>query len=106
MAVLISKVARSGSTSHRDGLQSSSAHQTDPNRCTSRVVITAGHKTPDAANGFLHLEDRDIEARGSSSGSQMPLAKTYAGQGIVKTVEATVEVDERSSVKEGKVDFS
>lgn len=96
MAVLISKVARSGSNTNRDGLQSSSAHKTDPNRRTSRVIVTTGPAGPGQENDFLHLADRDVEARGGSSSSRVPLSMTYDGQGIVKTVEAIVQVEERN----------
>ncbi|KAK5659634.1 hypothetical protein OQA88_838 [Cercophora sp. LCS_1] len=102
MAVLISKVAKGGPRNDKDGLQSSSAHKTDPHRCTSRVVITAGRTTSAPAKEFLQMADVDVEARGSSSSSQMPLSPGYGGQGIVRTVETTVQVDEHAVSQDGK----
>jgi hypothetical protein len=93
MAVLISKVVRSGSTCN-DGLQASSSYKTgtDLNHGTSRVVISGGCTSQNPAHTF-HRPGKDVEARGGSSGSQTPLATSPDEQGIMKTVETMVLVE-------------
>lgn len=92
MAVLISKVARSSSTSQKDGLQEGSSQKTDLDLRTSRVEISGGRKTQNPAHTF-HGSRNDVEARGGSSGSQTPLSLTSNEQGIMKTVETMVLVE-------------
>ncbi|KAK4104448.1 hypothetical protein N658DRAFT_521107 [Parathielavia hyrcaniae] len=94
MAVIISKVARSGSTGKRDGLQEGSSQKTDLDHgTTARVEISGGPKTQDQAHAF-HISRNDVEARGgSSSGSEAPLSHTRDEQGIMKTVETMVLVE-------------
>jgi len=107
MAVLIGKVVRSGATSKRDGLQESSSQKTDPKHHghvgNSNVMITSGgnaQKPPPSP--LFHASEGDPEARGSSSGSQAPLSVTTDQQGILKTVETMILVDERTGDREGK----
>ena len=99
MAILISKVVKSGSTSRKDGLQGSSSHKTDLNHGISRVVISGGHTTRDRPRTFLDTSQEDVEGRGGSSGSEIPLAMGTGEQGIMKTVETSVVVDEREDAQ-------
>lgn len=94
MAILISKVVRSGSNSQQDGLQGSSSRGTELNHGNSRIVISGGRTTNNPTRTFLRASGQDIEARGGSSGSQTPLSMVADKQGIVKTVETMVLVDE------------
>jgi hypothetical protein len=92
MAVLISKVAGSSSTSIKDGLQEGSSQKTELDHRTSRVEISGGRKTQNPAHTF-HMSRNDVEARGGSSGTQTPLSFAPDEQGIMKAVETMVLVE-------------
>jgi hypothetical protein len=92
MAVLISKVVKSGSISRQDGLQDGSSHKTDLDYGTSRVVISGGRPTHNPTHTF-HASRNDIEARGGSSGSQAPLSLGPDEHGIMKTIETMVVLE-------------
>ncbi|KAH6847177.1 hypothetical protein B0I37DRAFT_414939 [Chaetomium sp. MPI-CAGE-AT-0009] len=102
MAVLISKVARSGSSSKKDGLQEGSSQKTDLDLHTSRVEITGGRKTHTSAHTVtFHASRNDVEARGGSSGSETPLSfQAPNDQGIMKTVETMVMVERGEDVQD------
>jgi hypothetical protein len=99
MAVLISKVARGSSTSKKDGLQDGSSHKTELDHRTSRVEISGGGKTQSPAHTF-HVSRNDVEARGGSSGSQIPLSLVSDEHGIMKTVETMVLVERREDAQD------
>ena len=102
MANLISKVVRSGAAGQGDGYHGSSSHKSNPtNYVTSRVVVSGSHAMPKPGNTILSKLGKDERPRQGSSGSEIHLA-TYPGpQGITKTVETTIVVndgdDDRSS---------
>ncbi|KAK1752021.1 hypothetical protein QBC47DRAFT_63934 [Echria macrotheca] len=102
MAVLIGKVVKKGNSRH-DGLQASSSHKTDFTHGDTKVVITSGHNTRKPGNSFFGESDGDIEARGSTSGSQSPLSAATEN-GIMKTVEMVVLVDENADARKAKRD--
>lgn len=94
MAVMISKVVRSGGTGPRDGLNGSSSHKSHPtNTLTSRVVISGGPPVPRSGNSFLGRIGKDVEDRAGSSGSEVNLADYPSEHGIRKTTETRVVVD-------------
>ena len=103
MAALISKVVRSGATTSGDGFLASSSHKSHPAPAGSQVVITGGHSTQRSAKTFQRMSKVvDVEARGGSSSSQVPLAEA-PNQHILKTVETMVLVDNGSGRLGGKL---
>ena len=108
MAVLIGKVVRSGGTSRRDGLQESASEKTNPHHHraagNTTVVMTSSVGGNSPMKPPPSPLEGDLEARGSSSGSQAPLSGAADQQGIMKTVETMILVDERADheLREGK----
>ncbi|KAH6976761.1 hypothetical protein EDB80DRAFT_593945 [Ilyonectria destructans] len=91
MAVLISKVVRSGAAGRGDGWYASSSHKSNPtNHVTSRVVISGSPALPQSGNTFLSKLGKDVPAREGSS--EINLATYPSPHGITKTVETTVVV--------------
>ncbi|RYP67206.1 hypothetical protein DL771_007368 [Monosporascus sp. 5C6A] len=95
MAVLISKVVRSGAAGRGDGYYGSSGHKSNPtHHMTSHVVISGSPPEPKSGNTFLSKLGKDVPARKGSTGSEIHLT-TYPGQhGITKTVETRIEVND------------
>ncbi|RYP28794.1 hypothetical protein DL767_007053 [Monosporascus sp. MG133] len=95
MAVLISKVVRSGAAGRGDGWYGSSGHKSNPtHHGTSHVVISGSAPGLKSGNTFLSKFGKDAPARESSTGSEIHLA-THPGQhGITKTVETTIVVND------------
>ncbi|RYP91166.1 hypothetical protein DL770_002728 [Monosporascus sp. CRB-9-2] len=95
MAVLISKVVRSGAAGRRDGWYGSSGHKSNPtHHGTSRVVISGSAPESKSGNTFLSKLGKDAPAREGSTGSEIYLT-THPGQhGITKTVETTIVVND------------
>ncbi|RYO79251.1 hypothetical protein DL766_003827 [Monosporascus sp. MC13-8B] len=96
MAVLISKVVRSGSTERGgDGWYGSSGHKSNPtNHITSRVVISGSPLEPKSGNTFLSKLGRDVSAREGSTGSEINLTACPGQHGITKTVETMIVVND------------
>jgi hypothetical protein len=96
MANLITKVVRSGSVGREDGWYKSSGQKSNPtNYATSRVVVSGCSRTPQQTNTIWSKLGRDdAPPREGSNGSEIHLAP-YPGQnGITKTVETTIVVDD------------
>jgi hypothetical protein len=93
MAVLISKVVRSGATGAGNGRYGSSAHKSNPTHLgTFNTVVGGSANVPKSGNTFVGKLGRGMRDRRSSSGSEINLT-TYSGQhGITKTIETTVIV--------------
>ncbi|RYP13323.1 hypothetical protein DL765_006913 [Monosporascus sp. GIB2] len=93
MAVLISKVVRSGSAGRGDGWYGSSGHKSNPtNHTTSHVVISGSPLSPKSGNPFLNKLGKDATAGEGSTGSEINLTACLGQHGITKTVETTIVV--------------
>ncbi|KAI5456073.1 hypothetical protein BGZ63DRAFT_436110 [Mariannaea sp. PMI_226] len=94
MAVLISKVVKSGASGRGDGRYGSSGHKSNPvNNTTSRVVVSGGDTFQRSGTSFLSKLRKEQGTRVSSTGSEIHLATFADPYSITKTVETTVMVD-------------
>ncbi|KAK3360508.1 hypothetical protein B0T25DRAFT_565392 [Lasiosphaeria hispida] len=94
IAILISKVARSGATSKDDGLYAKKSGNFNPSRATSSVTITGGRRSqiPSHAISRLSARDVDIEACASNdSSSETDLVAPPNKHSILRTIETTVQ---------------
>ncbi|RYP72036.1 hypothetical protein DL769_004523 [Monosporascus sp. CRB-8-3] len=95
MAVLISKVVRSGAAGRGDGWYGSSGQKSNPtHHATSRVVISGSRPEPKSGNTILSKLGMNPPAREGSSGSEIHLTTSPGQHGITKTVETMVVVND------------
>ncbi|KAK0716373.1 hypothetical protein B0H67DRAFT_601572 [Lasiosphaeris hirsuta] len=96
IAILISKVARSGATSKDDGHYARKSTNFNPSRATSSVTITGGRQSQVLSQAISHLSARhgDIElaCAANDSSSETALVTPPNKHSILRTIETTVQV--------------
>ena len=95
MASLITKVVRSGATEKGSSWSRSASHKTNPtNPATSRVVISGNPQSPQPSNTLWSKFGKDAPPLEGSTGSEIQLVSYPDQNGITKTVETTIVVDD------------
>jgi hypothetical protein len=95
MANLITKVVRSGAAGKGHGWYNSSGHKSNPtNYVTSRVIISGNTQASQPSHSLWNKLSKDAPPREGSSGSDIVLAPYPCQNGITKTVETTIVIDE------------